>query len=297
MSADAVPGLTGNGGAADRSAMASSASPHDTPPVDTAVAAMAAATVVIVRDAGRGFELLLTERHAKLGFAGGAMVFPGGKVDAGDLAIARDSALSIGFETLADTDAAARIAAARESFEEVGIVLSVGPPLDAATVADWRARFAAVTDAAEPATYAAFLRATGHLADATRLTPFAHWVPPPAHGLSRRFDTLFYVAIADAGAEVLPDETETVAAHWTTAADAVARAEAGDIAVIFPTRRNLERLAQYASVAALLDRLAVLPVTCIQPAIIERDGARWLTIPEGCDYPVTEERLAAVRRE
>ncbi len=257
----------------------------------------AAATVVIVRDAGDGFELLLTERHAKLGFAGGAMVFPGGKVDAGDLAIARSSALAIGFEMLADTDAAARIAAARESFEEVGILLSAGPPLDAATVADWRARFATVPDAAEPATYAAFLRATGHRADAARLTPFAHWVPPPAHGLSRRFDTLFYVAVADVDAEARPDGTETVAAHWTTAGDAVARAEAGDIAVIFPTRRNLERLAQYDGVATLLDRLATLPVTRIQPAMIERDGARWLTIPEGCDYPITEERLTSVRRE
>ena len=276
--------------------MSSEASAGD---VTTGDMLSAAATVVILRDRADGgsFELLLTERHAKLGFAGGAMVFPGGKVDAGDLAIARDAALATGFDALVDTDAAARIAAARESFEEVGVVLSAGPPLDAATVGEWRARFAAVPDAAEPATYAAFLRATGHRAVATRLTPFAHWVPPPAAGLSRRFDTLFYVAVADAGTEVVPDGTEAVAACWTTAADAVARAEAGDIALVFPTRRNLERLAQYANVAALLDRLAALPVTCIQPAMIERDGARWLTIPEGCDYPITEERLAAVRRE
>ena len=247
-----------------------------------------AATVVILREGAGVPELLLTERHAKLGFAGGAMVFPGGKVDAGDLTIARDAVLATGFEALADTDAAARIAAAREAFEEVGIVLSAGPALDAATVAKWRARFADTDD--EAGTYAAFLRATGHRADAARLTPFAHWVPPA--GLHRRFDTLFYVAVVPAGTAALIDGTEAVAAHWTTAARACADTEH---TLIFPTRRNLERLAQYASVAALLATLD-RPPTRIEPRIVERDGAQWLTIPTDADYPVTEERLEQAMR-
>ena len=247
-----------------------------------------AATVVILREGAGVPELLLTERHAKLGFAGGAMVFPGGKVDAGDLTIARDAALATGFEALADTDAAARIAAAREAFEEVGIVLSAGPALDAATVAEWRARFADTDD--EAGTYAAFLRATDHRADAARLTPFAHWVPPA--GLHRRFDTLFYVAVVSAGTEALIDGTEAVAAHWTTAASACADTA---YTLIFPTRRNLERLAQYASVAALLNTLD-RPPTRIEPRIVDRDGTQWLTIPTGADYPVTEERLERAMR-
>ncbi|TRW18076.1 NUDIX domain-containing protein [Glacieibacterium frigidum] len=247
-----------------------------------------AATVVILREGAGTPELLLTERHGKLGFAGGAMVFPGGKVDDGDLGIARDPELACGFEALADTDAAARIAAAREAFEEVGILLSAGPALDAATVAEWRARFADSSD--EAGTYAAFLRACRHRADAARLTPFAHWVPPA--GLHRRFDTLFYIAVVPAGTEALIDGTEAVAAHWTTAAAACA--DTGHT-LIFPTRRNLERLAQYDSVVALLATLD-RPPTRIEPRIVERDGAQWLTIPEGCDYPVTEERLERSQR-
>jgi len=250
-----------------------------------------AATVVLLRDAACGFELLLTERHAKLGFAGGAMVFPGGKVDDGDLGIARDPALARGFETLADTDAVARVAAAREAFEEVGVVLSAGPALDAAIVASWRARFAATDD--ESGTYAAFLAATGHRADAARLTPYAHWVPP--HGLHRRFDTLFYVAILDPDTPIAADGIEVVAAHWTTAAAAIAQADAGAISVVFPTRCNLERLAQYSASAALLATLSSPPVR-IQPEVVERDGETWLTIPAGCDYPVIAARLDAVRR-
>lgn len=247
-----------------------------------------AATVVILRDGAGTPELLLTERHGRLGFAGGAMVFPGGKVDDGDLGIARDPALASGFDALADTDAAARIAAAREAFEEVGILLSAGPPLDVATVTAWRARFADSDD--EAGTYAAFLRATAHRADAARLTPFAHWVPPA--GLHRRFDTLFYVAVVPAGTQVLIDGTEAVSAHWTTAAAACA--DPGHT-LVFPTRRNLERLAQYDSVAALLATLD-RPPTRIEPRIVEHDGAQWLTIPAGCDYPVTEERLDRAQR-
>ena len=258
--------------------------------------AVAAATVVVLRETAAGPpEILLTERGRTLGFGGGAMVFPGGKVDPADLGIARDPALATGFDTLTDTDAAARIAAAREAFEEVGILLSAGPALPAATIADWRARFAAVPDVQEPATYAAFLAATGHRADAARLTPFAHWVPPENAAITRRFDTLFYVTVVPPETVVAADGHEAVAAYWTTAAAAVDRAEAGGIELIFPTRRSLERLAQYGSIAALLARLEQ-PPTRIQPEIQLRDGVPWLTIPQGCDYPVTAERLDTSRR-
>ena len=256
----------------------------------------AAATVVVLRETRAGVELLLTERHRKLGFAGGAMVFPGGKVDAGDLLVARDAGLATGFDALDDIDAAARVAGARETFEEVGIVLSAGPALDAATIAGWRARFTAVPDAAESAAYADFLRATGHRADAARLVPFANWVPPRAAPIARRFDTVFYIAVVDAACVAAPDGVEAVAACWTSAAAAVARAQAGEIELVFPTRRNLERLAQYDSIAALLATLSG-PPRRIEPEIVTRDGVAWLTIPAGADYPVTEERLHAVRRE
>ena len=248
-----------------------------------------AATVVLMRESRDGPELLLTERHAKLGFAGGAMVFPGGKVDAGDLAVAR-GAQGRGFAGLDDVDAAARVAAAREALEEVGILLSSGPALDRGTLDGWRSRCAATDDATA---YAEFLAVSGHVIDASRLTPFAHWVPP--EGLHRRFDTLFYIAVLDAGIEAMPDGVEAVAAHWMSAADAVARAAAGEIGLVFPTARNLERLAQYHSIEALLASLRQPPVR-IQPEIVSRDGEQWLTIPAGCDYPVTEERLTSARR-
>ena len=158
--------------------------------------------------------------------------------------------------------------------------------------AGWRARIN-VREASWPE----FLRATVTRLDAALLLPFAHWVPPEAAPIARRFDTLFYLARLPAGAEVTPDGGEAVTAHWTTPAAALARADAGKIGLVFPTRRNLERLAQYPSLDALWTATAARPLTRIQPEIVDRNGAPWITIPEGCDYPVTSEPLASLRRE
>ena len=254
--------------------------------------AIAAATVVILREGPRGWELLLLERHAATAFAGGAMVFPGGRVDPGDAAVAADSALASDFAGLELVDAAARVAAAREAFEEVGVLLSDGPPIPAAVLAEWQSGLNQGR-----AVYRDFLADRGHRLDATALVPFAHWIPPAAAPIARRFDTRFYLARLPAGATVAPDGHEAVAAHWTTPAAALARADAGEIGLVFPTRRNVERLAQYPTLDGLFAATAARPVVRIEPAIETRDGAQWLTIPAGCDYPVTEEALAAVRRE
>lgn len=251
-----------------------------------------AATVILLRDVAAGPpELLLIERAAKLAFAAGAMVFPGGKVEPGDAAAAADPELVENADTLEPADAASRVAAARETFEEVGVLLTAGAALDADERTRWRTRLD--TDAAG---FDEFLRDSRHMLDATLLVPFAHWVPPEQHGLARRFDTRFYLARCPAGEAHAVDTTETVAAHWTTAAAALARADAGEIGVIFPTRRNLERLAQYPSTAALIEASRARPVTRIQPAIEQRSDGAWLTIPEGCDYPVIEERLDSALR-
>jgi 8-oxo-dGTP pyrophosphatase MutT (NUDIX family) len=258
-----------------------------------------AATVILLRDSVDGPEILMVRRGENLAFAGGALVFPGGRIDDADLITARNPELAFGFDGLSDTDAAARIACARESLEETGVLLTSGDAPDPVALAAARVRLSAVPDADEACSFAAMLAALGHRVDAARFLPFARWEPPAAAAIKRRFDTHFYVADAGntAGAAISADGNEAVAIHWTTAAAALAAEADGSGPLVFPTKCNLQRLGQYPSVAAILAKAETTLPPFIQPEITNRGGQMWLTIPEGCDYPVTEEPIAAVRRE
>ncbi|TPE58504.1 NUDIX hydrolase [Sandaracinobacter neustonicus] len=244
--------------------------------------AIAAATVIVVRDGADGLEILAIERAKGMGFAGGAIAFPGGKVDPGD---APSTEAFIGFAGLAPDDAIARVAAAREAFEESGILFSAGPVVDHGT----RTRLRPASDS-HAIGFAELLGEIGHSLDAAVLRPFARWLPPM--GLHKRFDTRFYVAALPEGEVMLADGHEAVHARWATPALLLREADEGLISLLFPTRCNIARLGQFASAAALL--ADETPPPFVQPDILE-DG--WLSIPEGIGYPYVRERLERVRRE
>ena len=258
-----------------------------------------AATVILLRDSSAGPEVLMVQRGADLAFAGGAMVFPGGRVDDADIVTARDPRLAIGFDLLTDMDAAARIACCREALEETGVLLTDGPAPDPAALAKARAQLAAGPDDAEACTFAAMLAALDHRVAADRFVPFARWEPPLAAPIKRRFDTHFYLADAGhtASAAVSPDGNEAVAIHWTTAAAALDREANGQSALVFPTKCNLQRIAQYDTIAGMMAAAAERAPPFVRPEIVNRDGVMWLTIPVDCDYPMTEEPLDGARRE
>lgn len=243
--------------------------------------ATAAATVVIARDSAEGLEVLAIERAQGMGFAGGAIAFPGGKLDPTDSAA---GPAFQGFEGLGPLDAGGRVAAAREAFEEAGILLSEGPPVDPA-----RRAFLRRESDSHAIGFAELLARIGHVLRADTLRPFARWLAPP--GLHRRFDTLFFVARLPPGEVMLADGHEAVRAHWARPLDLLADAEAGRSSLLFPTRCNIARLAQFETVAALLSDPT--PPPFIQPEV-GSDG--WLTIPAGIGYPYTRERLDRARR-
>lgn len=241
-----------------------------------------AATVVIFRRAETGPpELLMVQRSRELRF-GGAVVFPGGKVDPADRVLAaelcpgEDAEIAVG-----------RIAAIRETLEETGLAIAVREPVSAQEAAQARAMLIA------EGTLAPVLQAHGWTLQPERLTLFAHWCPP----FERAFDTRFFVTDVGTGAvDITVDATENTRLFWMSAAGALAMADAGDITVVFPTRRNLERLAQFASFADTLDNIARYPVRRICPKEIERDGETWIEIPDDLGYPVTAQPLASALR-
>ncbi len=220
----------------------------------------------------------MVERAEGMAFAAGALVFPGGRIDEADRALG--SAFGI--------DPAA-VAAIRETVEETAVPVGLSPVPDAAAARALQDALVADRPIAD------MLRERGLEIDAAVLTPFARWVPK-FHAV-RRFDTMFFIAKCPAGDwQPRVIERECAGAVWVTASDVLERDRRGEARLIFPTRRNLERLAQHSSFEQIrADALAhrVEPVT---PWVEERDGERFITIPDHLGYPVTRERLDGLWR-
>jgi len=208
----------------------------------------AAATVLLLRDTGAGIEVLMTRRSATASFAPGAYVFPGGHIDAADEAAAHAARRRPG-QSLAQATQA--VAAIRECFEELGVLLARhadGRPAGADDIAAMdRDGHAAVPFAAQCAT-------RGLVLEADRVFTFAHWITD--RDLPRRFDVPFLVARMPEGQVPSADESEQFEPCWVRPADALARHAAGSFFMIFPTVRTLQRLAAYASVDAVLQACA-----------------------------------------
>ncbi len=246
-----------------------------------------AATVVIFRNAPQGGppQVLMTIRSREMVFAGGMAVFPGGRVDPADF----DLGAALG-GPLDPEEAAHQVAVVRETLEETGLVIGLSGEIDAA-----KARAARN-----------FLQETGELSpvldhfgwelELDQLVPFARWFPKNEN-IPRVYDTRFYLADLGTGAvEIEADLSENTHLFWTTAQGALEAAEKGDIKIIFPTRRNLERLAQFDSFAEAKAQAEAIPVRTITPHMGERDGKTWLEIGEDLGYPVTAEPLTTVAR-
>lgn len=253
---------------------------------DDAPPATPAATVVVFRRDARGgpAQLLLVERSGSLAFAGGATVFPGGKVDPADYELARSAGGGLELE-----DAAGRIAAIRETLEETGLAIGMTGAVDSARAVQARALLL------ETGRLSDVLAAFAWALDMEALVPFARWLPQ--HRNMRVFDTRFYLADLGTGAvDVVVDATENRHLFWASAAEALRLANDGSIKVIFPTRRNLERLAQFDDFAAARAHALATPIITVTPRIESRDGQQWLAIPRDAGYPIDGEALASAAR-
>jgi 8-oxo-dGTP pyrophosphatase MutT (NUDIX family) len=241
--------------------------------------AIPAATLILVREQQQGTpELLMVERSGGMAFAAGALVFPGGRIDDADRRLGE----ALGIE-------AAVVAAIRETVEETAVPTGLTPVPDAESAR--RLQDALVAD--RP--LAELLPEFGLKVEVTGITPFARWVPK-FHAV-RRFDTLFFIARCASG-DWYPRvvERECTGAFWLTAAEALERDRRGEARLIFPTRRNLERLAQHSNFEEIRADAQAHPIEPVTPWVEERDGERFITIPDNLGYPVTQERLDGLWR-
>lgn len=239
-----------------------------------------AATILLVRG-DADFDLFMVRRGRTAQFMARAMVFPGGRVDAADLALAdacdlspEAAAAALG---LADPARALAfyVAAIRETFEEAGVLLADGAGDPTRLDAHRAALNAKETD------FAAVVAAEGLTLRASALHPFAHWITPPIE--KRRYDTRFFVAQVPTSQAASHDDIENTAGAWLSPRAALAAYAQGSIRLAPPTLWELCALAECADArAACTLRRAPFVPHLPQPSMI--DDEMHLLLPEDADF-------------
>ncbi|HEY8069476.1 MAG TPA: MBL fold metallo-hydrolase [Burkholderiales bacterium] len=201
----------------------------------------------------------MLQRTSKAAFLPGAFVFPGGALDPDDSserAAGRvrglDDAQASARLGLASGGLAYWVAAARECFEESGILLAFDErdlPVDprrAGSLESFRQPLNAGT-----LLFSEFLEKENLFIHAQDIAYYSHWITAP--GRPRRFSTRFFVACAPAGQHGAHDRSETVHSVWVSPREALERGKRGEIELIFPTRSTLSDLAALPTPRAVLE--------------------------------------------
>lgn len=255
-----------------------------------------AASVVLIRDSADGLQVLLLRRHQNSRVLGGLYVFPGGKVDADDAAPAWAERLDEPADALprrldepALTPAAAQalyVAAARELWEEAGVLLTEAP-----------ARLASSTPDDAPGAMRAALAAADVRLSTAALRPWSRWITPrnPPVG-TPRFDTRFFLARLPDGAQARHDAFEASDSAWMTPREALTRYWAREIELIPPQLMGLAQLARHVTAAAAWAEAEGRRPPCIQPEQFRDGEHRAMCYPGDERHPVRERALPGPTR-
>ena len=257
-----------------------------------------AASVIVLRDlAEGGVEVLMMRRAERDGdMRSGAAVFPGGVLDARDR---HAHAHVLGWD---DDGASARlslsaggldylVAAARECFEEAGLLFACPPGAATLEEAAGDPGFGEVLDRAHAQwrgpmqrgeqPVAALCEGLGLRLDLREWAYFSHWLTPP--GQPRRFDTRFFVTRAPARQQAEADYGEAVELMWLTP-QAALEPERG-LKLLPVTRETLRRLATFDSVQAALDHARAQPeVVLTMPRRAETAKGQRVVLPHETAY-------------
>ena len=234
-----------------------------------------AATLILLRETeSQPLQTLMVKRHKDIKFAGGAIVFPGGRVDTEDHALAEQH-----------KDDAFKIAAIRETFEESGILLACDAKTGTAvpkTMADRVLMQYRTAIHNGNLTFGKMLDKEGLIANTNKLLPFAHWITPPNR--AKRFDTHFFIACCGENQKADHDGGEITETIWISPAELLQTARAGQHKLVFATRMNIERLAIFDTVDQAIDRIRTMPVVTVRPEIVDTDEGKRVRIPIEAGY-------------
>ncbi len=234
-----------------------------------------AATVVLLRDGAAGIEAWLLTRVTQMAFAAGMTVFPGGRVDPADAELPVSGvdigALAARFGCDEPTASALLGAAARETFEETGVLLTV--PFADLSGARSDVELGRVS-------FGDLLRANGLTIDGAALHPWSRWVTPANE--VRRYDTRFFVGALPETAVPQDVTTESSAAGWLPIAEAIEQAQRGERQLLPPTISTLASLVPYGTVADVVAASADRDLAPVRPTVkLADDGSVSVELPDG----------------
>ena len=254
-----------------------------------------AATVVVARDTPGGFEVFMLRRHSRSGFAADMWVFPGGVVDPGDATLPPDRWTGLDPERHAQrfgVDArmvlAFHVAAARETFEEAGLLLarhSGGGAPDLGDPALLQVR-QDLADRTTKTDFGAWLAAQDLVLDLAGLTYYSHWVTPSVE--PRRYDTRFFIARVPPDQVAAYDRMETTDQQWVAPSAALDAMNRGEMKLIYPTIKTLTDLARFDSIDAVVAAATAQPeIRRIQPHAELDDQGRFVRVlhPDDPEFP------------
>ena len=192
----------------------------------------------MIREGAQGLEVFIQHRVSTMDFAAGMVVYPGGRVDAQDVAEAQSQAIP---QALAVEHAKLWKDSSIWEKNEQQAVLDAGTLLAAAR--------------------REIFEETGAHLDVAQLRPWANWITPPDN--PKRFDTFFYVAQVQPGQEPKHQTTEADNSEWIRPTELLAKFERGEVGLMRPTRTTLEDLAALGTVAAAMS--VAMPILTVRP--------------------------------
>ena len=238
-----------------------------------------AATVMLIDDRP-DLQIFMMERHAKVVFAGGMWVFPGGSVDATDdpsefqsISIHRTDEEASKLMGLPSGGLVYYITAIREAFEEAGILLALQQdthqPLDLSQP-EIEKRFSQHRDDINDSNRKFFeiIQDENLILDAGCMHYIARWITPK--GPPRRFDARFFIARMPVDQTPIHDNGELVHSKWLSPKEILEQVEAEKMVLMSPTLRMVKNLALFDSAEQVIESAAANQID--EKARVDRDS-------------------------
>ena len=237
-----------------------------------------AATVILMREEIKGdFEIFMVKRSSRSAF-GSLYVFPGGKLDPGD----SENDLYPFCEGMNNEEASKQlgikdnglsfwIACIRECFEEVGVLLT--NPDDSILQDTSKLTKLRKELNNKEITFKEICVSESLRLRTKNIVPCAHWITPDIE--TKRFDTRFFLAKVNAKQLASHDGFELTESFWIKPADALAKLKNGEMSMILPTIKNIEKLAEFSSSTEAFNYFEGLGDNAIPPILpkfIKKDG-------------------------